>query len=108
MLVKDLAASIHAAWEGDGEREIQRVASLEDAGAEGNALSFVTHGRAAKDAAASRAACLLVSKDYPNPEKRTLIRVDDPRAAAARLIPLLHPPAEPQIGIHPSAIIGHG
>jgi UDP-3-O-[3-hydroxymyristoyl] glucosamine N-acyltransferase len=107
MRVKDLAASIHGAWEGDGEREIQRVASLEDA-AGGDALSFVTHGRAAKDAARSRAACLLVSKDYPNPEKRTLIRVDDPRAAAARLIRLLHPPAEPQIGIHPSAIVGRG
>src|ERR1700689_1388160 len=78
MRVQALAASINAIWEGDGEREIQRVASLEDAGP--NDLSFVTHGRAAKDAGVSRAACLLVPEDYPNPEKRTLIRVADPRA----------------------------
>ena len=108
MRVKELAASIHAAWEGDGEREILRVASLEDAGPGGDALSFVTRGRAAKNAGDSQAACLLVPEDYPNPANRTLIRVADPRTAAARLIPLLHPPAEPQPGIHPSAVIGDG
>jgi UDP-3-O-[3-hydroxymyristoyl] glucosamine N-acyltransferase len=106
MRVKELAASISATWEGDGEREILRVASLEDAGPED--LSFVTHGRAAKYASDSQAACLLVPESYLNPEKRTVIRVADPRAAAARLIPLLHPRAEPQPGIHPSAVIGHG
>src|SRR5580658_923112 len=111
MRVKDLAASlhaasIHAAWEGDGEREVLRVVSLEDA--EPEDLSFVTRGRAAKHAIDSRAACLLVPENYPNPEKRTLIRVADPRAAAARLIPLLHPRVEPQPGVHPSAAIGIG
>ncbi|MFZ0537622.1 MAG: LpxD N-terminal domain-containing protein, partial [Candidatus Sulfotelmatobacter sp.] len=73
MRVKELAASIHAAWEGDGEREILRVASLEDAGPGGDALSFVTRGRAAKNAGDSQAACLLVPEDYPNPANRTLI-----------------------------------
>jgi UDP-3-O-[3-hydroxymyristoyl] glucosamine N-acyltransferase len=111
MRVKELAASIHAAsipavWEGDGEREILRVVSLEDAGPDD--LSFVTHGRAAKHAGDSQAACLLVPQDYPNPENRTVIRVADPRAAAARLIPLLHPRVESKPGIHPSAVIGHG
>jgi UDP-3-O-[3-hydroxymyristoyl] glucosamine N-acyltransferase len=106
MRVKDLAASVNAPWEGNGEREILRVASLEDAGPED--LSFVTHGRAAKHAGDSQAACLLVPEDYPNPGNRTVIRVTDPRAAAARLIALLHPPAEPQPGIHPSAVVSPG
>jgi UDP-3-O-[3-hydroxymyristoyl] glucosamine N-acyltransferase len=106
MRVKELAASVNAPWEGDGEREILRVASLEDAGPED--LSFVTQGRAAKHAGDSQAACLLVPTDYPNPDDRTVIRVADPRAAAACLIPLLHPDAAPQRGIHPSAVIGHG
>jgi UDP-3-O-[3-hydroxymyristoyl] glucosamine N-acyltransferase len=106
MLVKDLAASINATWEGDGEREIQRVASLEDAGA--GDLSFVTRGRAGKYASDSHAGCLLAPGDYPNLEKRTLIRVADPRAAAASLIALLHPQVEPQPGIHPTAVIGPG
>jgi len=106
MRVKELAASISATWEGDGERDILRVASLEDAGPED--LSFVTRGRAGKRAGDSQAACLLVPEDYPNPENRTVIRVADPRAAAARLIPLLHPPVKAQPGIHPSAVIGLG
>jgi UDP-3-O-[3-hydroxymyristoyl] glucosamine N-acyltransferase len=110
MQVKELAAFIHAAWEGDGDLEILRVASLDDAGSEagGDALSFVTRGRAAKNAGDSRAACMLVPPDYPNPEKRTVIRVPDPRAAAARIIPLLHPQVAPQPGIHPSAIVSPG
>jgi len=104
MLIRDLAAAINATCEGDGEREILRVASLEDAGPED--LSFVSRGRAAKNAADSRAACLLVPEHYPNPENRTLIRVADPRAAAARLIALLHAHVQPHPGIHPSAVIG--
>jgi UDP-3-O-[3-hydroxymyristoyl] glucosamine N-acyltransferase len=106
MRVKDLAASVNSPWEGDGEREILRVASLEDAGPED--LSFVTPGRAAKHAGDSQAACLLVPKDYLNSENRTVIRVADPRAAAAGLISLLQPQAAPQPGIHPSAVIGQG
>ncbi len=106
MRVKELAASISATWEGDGERDILRVASLEYAGPED--LSFVIRGRAGKHSGASQAACLLVPEDYPNSENRTVIRVADPRAAAARLIPLLHPHLPPQPGIHPSAVIGPG
>jgi UDP-3-O-[3-hydroxymyristoyl] glucosamine N-acyltransferase len=111
MRVKELAASLHAAsvpavWEGDGDREILRVAALEDAGP--GDLSFVSRGRAAKHAGDSQAACLLVPEHYPNPENRTIIRVADPRSAAARLIAMLHRPAEPPPGIHPSAVVSPG
>ena len=37
-----------------------------------------------------------------------MIRVADPRAAAARVIAKLHPHQDPQPGIHPTAIIGPG
>jgi UDP-3-O-[3-hydroxymyristoyl] glucosamine N-acyltransferase len=106
MRVKDLAAWLGAAWEGDGELEISSVAALEDAGPED--LSFITRGRAAKQAGASRAACLLVPEDYGNEEARTLIRARDPRAAVARAISQLHPRVGPQPGIHPTAVIGPG
>ena len=106
MLVKDLAAWLDAPWEGDGDREIRRVAPLEDAGDEDR--SFVTPGRAAKLAEASRAACLLVSADFPNPAGRTVIRTLDPRAAVARAIPKLHPHAEPSPGVHATAVLGPG
>jgi UDP-3-O-[3-hydroxymyristoyl] glucosamine N-acyltransferase len=104
--VKELAAWLEAPWEGDGECEVRRVASLEDAGPED--LSFVTRGKALKQVGASRAACLVVPNDYGNQAQRTVIRAPDPRAAVARLIPKLYPRVEPQPGIHPTAIVGPG
>ena len=109
MRVQELAASLcestrDAAWEGDGDREIRRVATLEDAGAED--LSFVTPGRAEKQAETSAAGCLLVAEKYSNPSHRTIIRVRDPRAAAAQAISLLHPSTDPPAGVHPTAVIG--
>jgi len=104
--VKELAAWLDAAWEGEGDREIRRVATLEDAGDED--VSFVTRGRALKHADASRAACLLVPNDYANDGHRTVIRAADPRAAAARVIAKLHPRLEAAPGVHPTAVLGPG
>lgn len=111
MRVKELAAFLEqnrlgAGWEGDGECELRRVSAIEEAGS--GDLSFVTSGRALKQAAGSGAGCLLVPLDYLNESQRTIIRAKDPRAAAARAISKLHPPIEPQPGVHPSAIIGPG
>lgn len=105
MRVKELAAWLEAPWEGEGDREIRRVAPLEDAGEED--LSFVSNGRSVKLAGLSRAACLLVPDDFVN-EGRTVIRTRDPRAAVARAIPKLHPHREPSPGVHPSAVLGPG
>jgi UDP-3-O-[3-hydroxymyristoyl] glucosamine N-acyltransferase len=104
--VKELAAWLDAAWEGEGNREVRRVAPLEDAGSED--LSFVTRGRAPKHANASGAGCLLVPSDYANDTHRTVIRTSDPRAAAARVIPKLHPHVEPPPGVHTTAVLGPG
>src|ERR1700691_5304245 len=106
MRVKELAAWLNAVWEGNGESEMRRVAPIEEAGPED--LAFVSQGRAAKDAGASRAGCLLVREDFFNPTGRTVIRIADPRAAVARVIPKLHPRVKPQPGIHPTAVIGPG
>jgi UDP-3-O-[3-hydroxymyristoyl] glucosamine N-acyltransferase len=106
MRVRELAAWLDAPWEGDGEREILGVATLEDAGSAD--LSFVTHGRAWKLAAESRAGCILAPPDYANESKGTVIRVPDPRAAVARAIARLYPPAEAKPGVHPTAIVARG
>ena len=106
MRVKELAAWLEAPWEGEGEREIRRVATLEDAGDED--LSFVSNGRSVKLAGQSRAACLLVPADFDNEARRTVIRTHDPRAAVARAIPKLHPHLDPPPGIHPTAVLGPG
>jgi UDP-3-O-[3-hydroxymyristoyl] glucosamine N-acyltransferase len=102
--VADLAVWLGVPWEGDGERKISQVSALEDAGPE--ELSFVTRGRAEKQAEASAAGCLLVSEDYSNHSGRTIIRVRDPRAAMARAIARLHPSTNPPPGVHPTAVVG--
>jgi UDP-3-O-[3-hydroxymyristoyl] glucosamine N-acyltransferase len=104
--VKEMAAWLESPWEGQGDREIRRVAPLEDAGDED--LSFVSNGRSVKLAGASRAACLLVPDDFVNETQRTIIRTRDPRAAVARAIPKLHPHLEPSPGVHPTAVLGPG
>ena len=112
--VKELAAWLGAPFEGDGECELRRVAPLDEAGAD--ELSFVTHGKGVKLAAASRAGCLLIPSDLPaellgDPARtviRAVIRVPDPRAAIARAITKLHPRVDPPPGIHPTAVIGPG
>ena len=121
MKVKELAAWLKAPWEGDGDRELRKVAAIDDAGPDD--LSFVTRALiqrqdAAKLASASPAGCLLVPENFPNesfpnatfPNKnqRTIIRVRDPRAAVARAISKLHPRIEPAPGIHATAVMGPG
>ena len=101
MRVKDLAEHLKAAWEGDGEHEISGVAPLESASRAD--LSFVGNRKAAASAVRSAAGCLLVPNDFS--PGRTLIRVRDPRAALAFVIPLLYPPAPAPAGVHPSAVI---
>src|SRR6478752_7020206 len=104
MLIKDLAAFLGGTAEGPNDPDIRAVAALEDAGA--TDISFVTRGRAAKNAAGSAAGCLLVTADFENPTGRSIIRVRDPRGAAAKLIALLQPPRKPAGGVHPTAVIG--
>ena len=99
--VREIAASLEAPFEGDGERVIEGVAPVDAAGPAD--LSFVGNRKAAAAAAASRAGCLLVTDEFP--AGRTLIRTTDPRAAFARAILLLHPPARPEPGIHATAVI---
>ena len=106
MLVRELAGMLGAIWEGDGDRDIRRVASIESAGP-GDA-SFVGGGRAAKTSADSEAGCLLVPLNYANSRGQTVIRVPEPRLAIAQVIARLHPKRRPARRIHPTAIVGAG
>jgi UDP-3-O-[3-hydroxymyristoyl] glucosamine N-acyltransferase len=109
--VKELAAWLEAPWEGDGNLELRRVAAVGDAGPD--ELSFVSRANAAKLAEASSAGCLIVPENFPSEEapgenRRTIIRVRDPRQAAARAITKLHPRVEAPSGIHSTAVLGPG
>jgi len=87
--------------EGEGDPEIIAVAALELAGP--SDIAFVGSRKAATNAAASHAGCLLVPQDFP--QGRTLIRVADPRAAFARVVTLLHPQPRAAPAVHATAVI---
>ncbi|MEO7653377.1 MAG: UDP-3-O-(3-hydroxymyristoyl)glucosamine N-acyltransferase, partial [Bryobacteraceae bacterium] len=103
MRVRELAEWLGAGFEGDGELELTGVAPLETAGP--GDLSFVSNPKAAREAAASAAGCLLAPLDLPAWDSRALIRVQATRNAFARAITRFHPPLAPAPGIHPSAAI---
>jgi UDP-3-O-[3-hydroxymyristoyl] glucosamine N-acyltransferase len=102
--VEAIASLCGGEVEGDGARAITGVNSLEDA-SDGE-LSFVANRRAAVHAKSSRAGCLLVAADFDNPSRRTVVRVQDPRAAFARMISVLCPKSKSAPGIHSTAAIG--
>ena len=103
MRVRELAEWLGAAFEGDGEKELESAASLETAGAA--QLAFVGNRRTAGQAKSSAAGCLIVPLDQPNPAGRTVVRVSEPRTAFARAVSRLHPPPLATPGVHPTAVI---
>jgi UDP-3-O-[3-hydroxymyristoyl] glucosamine N-acyltransferase len=101
--VRELAEWLGAAFEGDGEKELESAAALETAGAA--QLTFVGSRKAAGQAESSAAGCLIVPLDHPNPSGRTVIRISDPRTGFARAVSRLHPPPAVTPGIHPTAVV---
>jgi UDP-3-O-[3-hydroxymyristoyl] glucosamine N-acyltransferase len=104
MRVRELAGWLGATFEGDGEKELAGVASLESAGPED--LSFVGGRKAMEQVEASAAGCLIVAETWSSPSRRTVIRVPEPRTAFARAVSRFHPTQELKPGIHPTAVVG--
>jgi UDP-3-O-[3-hydroxymyristoyl] glucosamine N-acyltransferase len=104
MRVRELAEWLGATFEGDGEIELSGVAALESAGS--SEMAFVGNRKAAAQAEASAAGCLLVPLEWSSPASRTVIRVSEPRTAFARVTSRFHPPAEIPPGIHSTAVVG--
>ena len=100
MRVSELAAWLGCSWEGV-DIEIGGVGPLESAGCRD--LAFVQSAKATGLAASSAAGCLLVTPDFPG--GRTLIRVNEPRAAFAKVVRRLYPPEPVSAGIHASAVV---
>src|SRR6185295_117043 len=89
-------------FEGDGDAEISGVAPIESAGA--SDLSFINSRKAAQQAEASAAGCLIVPADFAA-AGRTVIRAASPRTAFARAIGRLRPARRPEPGVHPTAVV---
>ena len=101
MRVRELAEWLGATFEGDGEKELTGVQSLESAG--GEHLSFVSSMKALGQAEASAAGCLIVPMEFP--PGRTVIRASAPRTAFARAVNRLVPSPPHQPGIDPTAVV---
>jgi UDP-3-O-[3-hydroxymyristoyl] glucosamine N-acyltransferase len=106
MRVRELAEWLGATFEGDGEKEITGVAALETA--TDCEVSFVAGRRAAAQAEASGAGCLIAFPEWPSPSPRTVIRAPEPRTAFARAISRFYPTTELKPGVHATAVIGAG
>lgn len=106
MRVRELAEWLGTTFEGDGEKEITGVGSLESAGVAD--MAFASGRKGVTQALQSAAGCLAVPEDYANAQGRTIVRARDPRAAFARVAGLFHPPPPVEPGVHPTAVVGAG
>ena len=104
MKVSEIAAQIQARLEGPGDTEISSVASLAEAGPD--EISFLTESRYADQAAACRAAAILVPDDFEGDVKAARLYVKDVNDALERILVLFGPrDIKPPLGVHPSADI---
>jgi UDP-3-O-[3-hydroxymyristoyl] glucosamine N-acyltransferase len=104
----DLAGLVGGRVEGDPDREVEAVRTLDVAGPRD--LSFLNHSRYRAQALASAAGALLVSPDLAadlraGDHPRDLLVVSDTAFALSRLLPLFYPPEVPEPGIHPTAVV---
>jgi len=110
----DLAGLIGGQVEGDPDREVESVRTLEAAGPRD--LAFLNHPRYRAEAVASRAAALLVSRDLaaglrdgePPRDLLVVAKSADVPLALSRLLTLFHAVEAPEPGIHPTAAVAPG
>jgi len=91
---------------GDGDPEIRRIATLENAGP--GDLSFVSNAKFLRQLGATRASAVILARGQRSATELPRILCDDPYAYYARAAQLLNPEAPPAPGIHPHAVVEAG
>ncbi|HEX8431841.1 MAG TPA: UDP-3-O-(3-hydroxymyristoyl)glucosamine N-acyltransferase [Longimicrobium sp.] len=106
--IAELARVAEGDVEGDGSTIVRGVAPLEEAGP--HDLSFVAEARYFPYIQSSRAGAVFVARSatVALPPGMAAVRVDEPRRALARVLPLLYPEPPARPGVHPSAVLGDG
>ena len=105
MTLTELASRLECRLEGDGDLEITRVTSLEDAGP--GDLSFFTNQKYASALRRTRATAVIIGEDAGTAPCATL-RTKNPYLAFARAVALLTDVPAPAPGIDPRAAIADG
>jgi UDP-3-O-[3-hydroxymyristoyl] glucosamine N-acyltransferase len=107
MKLRDIAVLLYAELDGDGERDINRVAKIEEAGA--GDITFIANPRYRKHFDTTAASAVIVGRDFSageRPSRPALLRVADPYASFLKMLVTFHPLPEPMPpGIHPAAVI---
>lgn len=103
LTVSEIAALCGGELRGDPSRVVTGANTIEDAGP--NDLSFVANEKAMTAARQSRAACLIVPRNFSAEGRWSLIAVDQPRSSFARVLERLYTPRARKVEHHPTAII---
>jgi UDP-3-O-[3-hydroxymyristoyl] glucosamine N-acyltransferase len=104
-LLSELAAAVGGRVEGDADRRVRGVATLEEAGPDD--LSFLTNPRYRPALQTTHAGAILVGPGV-DVEGRDLLVAPDPYLALAKILARLHPAPRPAPGVSPDARIGSG
>ena len=104
----DVAHRANGRLDGDPDRQVSGVATLEAAGPEH--LSLVAGARYVAYVHETKAAAVLVLEELVRsvPDGVSRVVVEDPHAALAILLPLFYPEPERASGIHPTAVLESG
>jgi UDP-3-O-[3-hydroxymyristoyl] glucosamine N-acyltransferase len=100
--LRELAERLACRLEGDGELDIVRVATLQEAGP--GDVTFLANTRYEKALAATRASAVILRDEAPSAPCATL-RTPHPYLAFARAVAILAPPLPRVRGVHPLADI---
>ena len=104
MTAREISELLGGELVGDGDVAVTRLRSILSAG-KGD-VTFLARVTYAARARASQASIILVGRDWKEPLKQTLIRVENPSASFQRLTEATAPPpVKFAPGIHPTAVI---
>ncbi len=99
-----LASLVGGRVRGNGQLRIKSAAPFDEAGPE--AITLARHAKYLQRLENTRAAAVIVPADCDQPGLN-LLQVDNPYAAFAQIIAVLHPAPRMAAGIHPSAVVGN-
>lgn len=101
--VGEIARHVQGEVLGDESLQITEVSSIDKARA--GCVVFAENATFFQRAKDSQASCIIAPR-CERASQKTLILVDHPRLAFARVLTLYHSPKSPRPGIHPSSVLG--